>query len=122
MDFRPAVTPELTQNTERSISGYGGLHWFPEEHNGLFSPAVRRRYSPVHFRRKENRYSHALEYFTRRQLWLIFFGIIDVYLLLWFGDILFDYGCYGLIMVAFRKWSPKWLLIAAGVCFVHGGA
>ena len=60
----------------------------------------------------------ALDYFTRRQLWLMFFGLVDIYLLLWWGDILFDYACYGLIMVAFRKLSPKALFIGAGVCFL----
>ncbi|MEJ0101286.1 MAG: DUF418 domain-containing protein [Bacteroidota bacterium] len=58
------------------------------------------------------------DYFIRRQLWLMFFGLIDIYLLLWWGDILFDYGCYGLIMFAFRKLSPKGLLIGAGICFL----
>jgi len=58
------------------------------------------------------------DYFIRRQLWLMVFGIIDVYLLLWWGDILFDYGCYGLIMFAFRKLSPKGLFIGAGICFL----
>jgi uncharacterized protein len=58
------------------------------------------------------------DYFVRRQLWLMFFGLVDVYLLLWWGDILFDYGAYGLIMFTFRKLSPKWLITAASVCFL----
>ncbi len=58
------------------------------------------------------------DYFVRRQLWLMVFSLIDVYILLWFGDILFDYACLGLIMFAFRRLSPKKLLIAAGVCFL----
>jgi uncharacterized protein len=60
----------------------------------------------------------AADYFFRRQLWLIVFGLFNIYILLWSGDILFDYGCYGLIMFVFRSWSPKRLLIAAGVCFL----
>lgn len=60
----------------------------------------------------------AADYFFRRQLWLIVFGLFNIYILLWSGDILFDYGCYGLIMFVFRSWSPKGLLIAAGVCFL----
>ena len=58
------------------------------------------------------------EYFFRRQLWLMVFGLIDVYLLLWFGDILFIYACYGMIMFAFQKLSPKALLIGAGICLL----
>ena len=60
----------------------------------------------------------AADYFFRRQLWLIVFGLFNIYILLWSGDILFDYGCYGLIMFVFRSWNPKKLLIAAGVCFL----
>ena len=44
-----------------------------------------------------------MDYFIRRMLWLMVFGLFDAYVLLWWGDILFDYACYGLIMVAFRK-------------------
>ena len=59
-----------------------------------------------------------LDYFLRRQLWLMVFGLIDVYLLLWWGDILFDYACYGIIMVTFRRLPPKALYIGAGICFL----
>jgi uncharacterized protein len=58
------------------------------------------------------------DYFFRRQLWLIFFGLVNIYILLWSGDILFDYGLYGLMMFVFRIWEPKKLLIGAGVCFL----
>jgi len=47
------------------------------------------------------------DYFFRRQLWLIVFGLINIYIFLWHGDILFDYGCYGLLMFIFRLWEPK---------------
>jgi uncharacterized protein len=46
------------------------------------------------------------------------FSLFDVFILLWNGDILLDYACLGLIMVAFRKLSGKALLIGAGVCFM----
>lgn len=59
-----------------------------------------------------------LDYFIRRMLWLLVFGLFDVYVLLWWGDILFDYACYGLIMVAFRKLPVKGLFIGAFVCFL----
>lgn len=56
------------------------------------------------------------DYFFRRQLWLMLFSLIDVYILLWNGDILLDYACYGMMLFVFRNWSPKALIIAAGVC------
>lgn len=58
------------------------------------------------------------DYFFRRQLWLLVFGLFDIYILLWSGDILFDYACYGMIMFVFRKLSPRALFIGAGICFV----
>ena len=58
------------------------------------------------------------DYFFRRQLWLIAFSLIDVFVLLWWGDILLDYACLGMFMFAFRRLSPKALIIGAGLCFV----
>jgi uncharacterized protein len=55
----------------------------------------------------------AAEYFMRRQLWLLVFGLFDAFVLLWNGDILFDYAVCGIILFAFRKLPPKKLLIAA---------
>jgi uncharacterized protein len=58
------------------------------------------------------------DYFFLRQLWLMVFSLFDVFVLLWFGDILLDYACLGLLMFTFRRLPAKKLLIAAGVCFV----
>src|SRR6218665_414037 len=58
------------------------------------------------------------DYFMRRQLWLLVFGLVDIYLLLWWGDILFDYACYGMIMFTFRKLSPQALFVGVGICFL----
>jgi uncharacterized protein len=56
--------------------------------------------------------------FFRRQLWLLLFGLINIYVLLWSGDILFDYACFGSIMFVFRNWSPKKLIAGAAVCML----
>jgi uncharacterized protein len=53
------------------------------------------------------------DYFFRRQLWLLLFGLINGFVLLWFWDILFAYACVGMIMFAFRRMSSKGLIIAA---------
>ncbi len=58
------------------------------------------------------------EYFIRRQLWLLLFGLFNAYILLWFWDILFHYAIFGIVLFAFRRQSSKVLLIAAGVCFL----
>ena len=68
--------------------------------------------------RQENR-SEGLQpadYFFRRQLWLIAFSLFDVFILLWNGDILLDYACFGMILFTFRKLQPRTLIIAASVC------
>ena len=56
------------------------------------------------------------DYYHRRHLWLIFFGLIHCYVLLWPGDYLFLYGCCGLLLFTFRRLSVKGLLIAASFC------
>jgi len=58
------------------------------------------------------------DFFFRRQLWLIAFSLIDVYILLWDGDILFEYACFGMLIFTFRNLPPRALLIAAGICLV----
>lgn len=52
----------------------------------------------------------------RRMGWLILFGLLHGYLL-WFGDILFNYGLCGLLAYVFRKMPPRRLIIIA-LCFV----
>jgi uncharacterized protein len=56
--------------------------------------------------------------FFRRQLWLLLFGILNLYVLLWHGDILFDYALIGMFLFVFRNWHPKHLLIAAVLCLL----
>ena len=70
--------------------------------------------------RQEKKSSSVLsaDYYHRRHLWLIFFGLIHCYVLLWPGDYLFLYGCCGLLLFTFRRLSAKGLLIAAAVCFL----
>jgi uncharacterized protein len=58
------------------------------------------------------------EYYFRRQLWLLGFGLFNAFVLLWFWDILFLYAICGMIIFSFRRLSPKALIIAAVVCLV----
>ena len=60
------------------------------------------------------------EYYYRRLLWLVFFGIINAFVILWEGDILFFYGLCGMLLFVFRKLSPKWLVILALACVSIG--
>jgi uncharacterized protein len=61
----------------------------------------------------------AVDLFLRRTLWLIVFGLLNAWVLLWEGDILYFYGITGLFVVAFRKLSARALLAIglAGLLF-----
>jgi uncharacterized protein len=48
--------------------------------------------------------------YMRRNLWLIGFGMINAFVLLWHGDILFTYGIIALFLFPFRKLAAKWLM------------
>ncbi len=58
------------------------------------------------------------EYFFRRQLWLLGFGLFNAFVLLWFWDILFAYALFGMLLFAFYRMRPKGLLIAALISLV----
>lgn len=60
--------------------------------------------------------SMPVEYFVRRQLWLLVFGLFNAFVLLWFWDILFQYAICGMLIFTFRRLSPKNLIIAAVIC------
>ena len=59
----------------------------------------------------------AADIYYRRLIWLIVFGLIDAYVILWVGDILFAYGVTGLLLFPFRNLKPGRLL-AFGLVFV----
>lgn len=59
-------------------------------------------------------------YYYRRLLWLVFFGLINAFVILWQGDILFFYGLCGMLLFAFRKLKPKWLVVLALTCIAIG--
>ena len=63
----------------------------------------------------DERASSLKRIYYRRTGLLILFGLIDGYLLLWNGDILFFYGMVGLVLFAVRGWRPRRLIIFAVV-------
>ena len=56
--------------------------------------------------------------YFRRTMWLIVFGLVNAYLLLWPGDILYYYGIVGLLLFVFRNVAPRKLVIAAAIIMV----
>ena len=49
--------------------------------------------------------------FFRRLMWMVLFGVIHCYLLLWDGEILYAYGIVGMFAFSFRHLSPKKLIL-----------
>ena len=49
--------------------------------------------------------------YFRRNLWLIAFGLVHSWLLLFTGDILYRYGVVALFLFVFRKASPRFLIL-----------
>jgi uncharacterized protein len=60
------------------------------------------------------------EYYYRRLLWLVVFGLFNAWILQWTGDILYFYGLAGLLLYAFRNTTPKLLIALSVVCMVIG--
>ena len=62
--------------------------------------------------------------YIRRNLWLLAFGLINIFVLLWPGDILHVYALCALALFPFRKLSVRWLiplgLLLASVQVVGG--
>lgn len=54
----------------------------------------------------------AMKLYYRRTFLLIVFGLVNAYVLLWEGDILFYYGVIGLVLYAFPRLPTRWLLLA----------
>ena len=52
----------------------------------------------------------AADIYFRRNLWLIGFGMVNAFIFLWWGDILYAYGIIALFVYAFRRMAPKGLL------------
>ncbi len=53
------------------------------------------------------------DYFIRRQLWLIVFGVFNSIILLWPGDILFHLGVSGILLFVFWRMPVKGLFVIA---------
>ncbi|GAO43538.1 DUF418 domain-containing protein [Flavihumibacter petaseus] len=60
------------------------------------------------------------EYYFRRLLWLVGFGLINAFIFLWNGDILFFYGLCGMLLFPFRNLAPAKLVVVVLVCLGVG--
>lgn len=58
--------------------------------------------------------------YYRRIIWLLLFGLVNAWIFLWNGDILYAYGLWGFFLFPFRNLKPKTLLILAGILISLG--
>ncbi|MCC6724902.1 MAG: DUF418 domain-containing protein, partial [Saprospiraceae bacterium] len=64
---------------------------------------------------KNSQDSSVTDLYFRRLLWMVLFGVIHCYLLLWHGEILYAYGIVGMFAFSFRHLAPKKLMIGAAI-------
>lgn len=62
----------------------------------------------------------AANIYFRRLTWLLVFGLIHGYLLLWVGEILYSYALMGFLVFSFRKIQPKYLILIAVILMSAG--
>ncbi len=62
----------------------------------------------------------AADVYFRRLIWLLVFGLIHGYLLLWVGEILYQYALMGFLVYSFRSMAPKYLVLTAMILFSIG--
>ena len=56
--------------------------------------------------------------YFRRTMWLIAFGLVNAYVLLWSGDILYYYGVVGLLLFVFRNVAARKLIVASAIIMI----
>lgn len=60
---------------------------------------------------KKHQGTYPADIYYRRLLWLLVFGLINAFVFLWVGDILYSYAICGLLIFPFRKLAAKHLLL-----------
>lgn len=63
---------------------------------------------------------NAANIYFRRLTWLLVFGVIHCYLLLWTGEILYNYALMGFLVFSFRNLSPKKLILISFFLWAAG--
>jgi uncharacterized protein len=109
-----------TMDVRLPLTGYNYYAWFIESF--LFEGTMRGLFSIlfgtgtlllINRLQKNNSGLVPADIYYRRVMWMIVFGLINAYLLLWPGDILYPYGVAGLFLFPFRNFSAKKLLLFA---------
>jgi uncharacterized protein len=66
---------------------------------------------------KDNTIKTADLYF-KRLMWLLVFGLVDAYLLLWGGDVLYEYALCGLFLFSLRNLRVRYMLLISFIALL----
>ncbi|MBM3755482.1 MAG: DUF418 domain-containing protein [Acidobacteria bacterium] len=94
--------------------------FFEGTQRGMFSILFGAGFLVLIQRLEKTNPTDAADIFYRRTLWMILFGMIHAYLLLWTGEILYFYGVTGLFLYPLRKLSSRAMLAVAAAGFAIG--
>jgi len=117
----------VSLNLNQPITGPNFWAWVVEV--GVFEGTMRGLFSILFgagtvllLNRLEKTRGHidAADIYYRRILWLLMFGLINAYIFLWPGDILYSYALCGLVLFPFRKLSPRSLWIGVFLLLAFG--
>ena len=64
----------------------------------------------------------AADLYVRRNLWLVAFGMVNAFLLVWYGDILYAYGVIALFIYPFRNMAARSLMTIGVATLLLGAA
>ncbi|NIJ55162.1 DUF418 domain-containing protein [Dyadobacter arcticus] len=120
--------PEETVSNLNIRNEYSGLNYyawwiinmfFEGSMRGLFSMMFGAGMVLLTSRLAKNMHvDSAAEIYYRRLIWMLLFGLIDAYLILWPGDILYSYAICGLFLFPLRSIKPRYLFLIAGILMV----
>lgn len=117
----------VSMNLNQPITGKNFYAWVLEM--GVFEGTMRGLFSILFgagtillINRLEKTRGHmdAADIYYRRILWLLVFGVINAFIFLWPGDILYSYALCGLVLFPFRKLSPRSLWIGVFMLLAWG--
>ncbi|RYY15980.1 MAG: DUF418 domain-containing protein [Chitinophagaceae bacterium] len=113
--------PFVTANDLRVRNEYSGINYYTWwTVSGFFEGTMRALFSMLFgagsillISRLEKKHggTYPADIYYRRLIWLLIFGLINAFIFLWPGDILYSYAICGLFLFPFRKMAPKYLFL-----------